>query len=78
MPERVHKNSAYLDGARASVPEYSKVDKIMESYSCEKSALIAILQEKVYMVTFRIYVKPVNNEFQARRVWKAEIFTNKP
>ena len=28
-----------------SVPEYSKVDKIIESYSCEKSALIAILQE---------------------------------
>jgi NADH-quinone oxidoreductase subunit E len=28
-----------------SVPEYSKVDKIIESYSCEKSSLIAILQE---------------------------------
>jgi|Deesub1362A_J573_1020465.scaffolds.fasta_scaffold00150_42 NADH-quinone oxidoreductase subunit E len=28
-----------------SVPEYSKVDKIIDSYSCEKSALIAILQE---------------------------------
>jgi NADH-quinone oxidoreductase subunit E len=28
-----------------SVPEYSKVDKIIESYACEKSALIAILQE---------------------------------
>jgi len=28
-----------------SVPEYSKVDKIIESYSCEGSALIAILQE---------------------------------
>ena len=25
--------------------EYSKVDKIIESYSCEKSALIAVLQE---------------------------------
>jgi NADH-quinone oxidoreductase subunit E len=28
-----------------SDPEYSKVDKIIESYSFEKSALIAILQE---------------------------------
>jgi NADH-quinone oxidoreductase subunit E len=28
-----------------SVPEYSKVDKIIKSYACEKSALIAILQE---------------------------------
>jgi NADH-quinone oxidoreductase subunit E len=28
-----------------SVPEYSKVDKIIDGYSCEKSALIAILQE---------------------------------
>jgi NADH-quinone oxidoreductase subunit E len=28
-----------------SVPEYSKVDKVIESCSCEKSALIAILQE---------------------------------
>jgi NADH-quinone oxidoreductase subunit E len=28
-----------------SVPEYSKVDKIIGSYSSEKSALIAILQE---------------------------------
>ncbi len=28
-----------------SVPEYSKVDKIIKSYSCEESALIAILQE---------------------------------
>ncbi len=28
-----------------SVPEYSKVDKTIESYSCEKSALIAILHE---------------------------------
>jgi NADH-quinone oxidoreductase subunit E len=28
-----------------SVPDYSEVDKIIESYSCEKSALIAILQE---------------------------------
>ena len=28
-----------------SAPEYGKVDKIIESYSCEDSALIAILQE---------------------------------
>ena len=28
-----------------SVPEYSKIEKIIESYSCEESALIAILQE---------------------------------
>ncbi len=28
-----------------SVAEHSKIDKIIESYSCEKSALIAILQE---------------------------------
>ena len=28
-----------------SLPEHSKVDKIIKSYSCEKSALIAILQE---------------------------------
>ncbi len=28
-----------------SAHEYSKVDKIIESYSCEKSALIAVLQE---------------------------------
>ena len=28
-----------------SVPEYSEVDKIVKRYSCEKSALIAILQE---------------------------------
>ena len=28
-----------------SVPEYSKVEKIVESHSCEKSALIAILQD---------------------------------
>jgi len=28
-----------------SIPEYSKVDKIIESYFCEGSALIAILQE---------------------------------
>ncbi len=27
------------------VPEYSEVDKVIESYSCEKSALIAILHE---------------------------------
>ncbi len=28
-----------------STPEYSKLDKILNGYSCEKSALIAILQE---------------------------------
>jgi len=28
-----------------SVPEYSEVNKIVKRYSCEKSALIAILQE---------------------------------
>jgi len=28
-----------------SIPKYSKVDKIIESYFCEESALIAILQE---------------------------------
>ena len=28
-----------------SLPEHSKVDKIIKSYFCEKSALIAILQE---------------------------------
>jgi NADH-quinone oxidoreductase subunit E len=28
-----------------SVPQYSKIDKIIESYSCEELALIAILQE---------------------------------
>jgi len=28
-----------------SLPEHSKVDKIIKSYSCEKSALIAVLQE---------------------------------
>jgi len=28
-----------------SSPEYSRVDKIVESYSCEESALIMILQE---------------------------------
>ncbi|NIQ06826.1 MAG: NAD(P)H-dependent oxidoreductase subunit E, partial [Candidatus Korarchaeota archaeon] len=28
-----------------SVPEYSEVDKIIKSFSCEESALIAILQE---------------------------------
>ena len=28
-----------------SAPEYSKVDKIIKNYSCEESALIAILQE---------------------------------
>jgi NADH-quinone oxidoreductase E subunit len=37
--ERDHGNLA------VSVPEYSKVDKIIKSYACEKSALIAILQE---------------------------------
>lgn len=28
-----------------SIPEYGKVDKILESYSCQKSELITILQE---------------------------------
>ena len=28
-----------------SIPEYGKVDKIIESYTCEESALIAILHE---------------------------------
>lgn len=28
-----------------SIPEYSKIEKVIKSYFCEKSALIAILQE---------------------------------
>jgi NADH-quinone oxidoreductase subunit E len=34
-----------LGNLTGSVPERSKVDKIIASHSCEKSALIAILQE---------------------------------